>query len=406
MNDAKTHFPVGREPLPSEAAAPLRDGGTLTTQADLVNGGVSPTVRVRGLRAAQAAPVHLCLHCGTPLQTERMRETGFCCAGCSYVHRLVHEHGLEGYYKIRDAVVAPVVFQPRDYTWLAELQGEAEKITGTPVLTLEVQGISCAGCVWLIEKVFHQQKGSLAIQTDAQVGRMRLQWRRGELDGPGFARALQAFNYLVGPPGEEPAVPESRMLVRRVGLCAAFSMNIMLFALPAYFGMEATFTYAHLFGTLAMVFATLSLLTGGSYFFGRALGALRSGVLHIDLPIAVGIIGSYAGSFYGWAADRAELVYFDFVGTFILLMLVGRWAQVAAVERNRRRLLSVQARPHKVRVLGGSGATVDQPVENLRSGDVFRVRSGQVVPVEAQLETAAASFGTAWITGEADPREY
>lgn len=376
---------------------------------NLVNGGVSPMVRVRGLRAPQAAPVHLCRHCGTPLTTDRTRESGFCCTGCSYVYRLVHEHGLEGYYKIRDAVVAPVdqvVFQPRDYAWLAELQAEAEKIPGTPALTLEVQGISCAGCVWLIEKVFHQQKGALGIETDAQLGRMRLRWTRGEFDAPGFARALQSFNYLVGPPGEEPAVPESRLLVRRVGLCAAFSMNIMLFALPAYFGMDATFRYAHLFGTLAMAFATLSLLTGGSYFLGRAWQALRSGVLHIDLPIAIGIIGAYAGSFYGWASGREEYVYFDFVGAFILLMLVGRWAQVAAVERNRRRLLSVQARPHKVRVHGASGVAVEQPVENLRAGDVFRVRSGQVVPVEAQLESSVASFGTAWITGEADPREY
>lgn len=366
-------------------------------------------VRVRGLRAPQAAPVHLCRHCGTPLVTERTQESGFCCTGCAYVFRLVHEHGLEGYYKIRDTVVAPadqVVFQPRDYAWLAELQAEAEQVPGTPALTLEVQGISCAGCVWLIEKVFHQQPGALGIETDAQLGRMRLRWTRGEFDAPAFGRALQAFNYLAGPPGEEPAVPESRALVRRVGLCAAFSMNIMLFALPAYFGMEATFRYAHLFGTLAMVFATLSLLTGGSYFLGRAWAALRSGVLHIDLPIAIGIIGAYAGSFYGWAAGREEYVYFDFVGAFILLMLVGRWAQVAAVERNRRRLLSAQARPHKVRVLGPSGAAVEQPVENLRPGDVFRVRSGQVVPVEAQLESPAASFGTAWITGEADPREY
>ncbi|WP_237023457.1 heavy metal translocating P-type ATPase metal-binding domain-containing protein [Lacunisphaera limnophila] len=364
---------------------------------------------MRGLRAEPAAPVHLCRHCGTPLQTERTRESGFCCTGCAYVFRLVHEHGLEGYYKIRDTVVAPVdqvVFQPRDYAWLAEMQLEVEKSPGPSALMLEVQGISCAGCVWLIEKIFHQQKGSLAIQTDAQVGRMRLQWARGEFDAVAFARALQGFNYLVGPPGEEPAVPESRQLVRRVGLCAAFSMNIMLFALPAYFGMEASFAYAPLFNTLAMVFATLSLLTGGSYFFGRALGALRSGVLHIDLPIAVGILGAYAGSFFGWIAGREEYVYFDFVGTFILLMLVGRWAQVAAVEHNRRRLLSVQARPHKVRVLGPSGAAVDQPVENLRPGDIFRVRSGQVVPVEAQLESSAATFGTAWITGEADPREY
>ncbi|RXK56914.1 HAD family hydrolase [Oleiharenicola lentus] len=366
-------------------------------------------VRVRGLRAPQAVPVHHCRHCGTPLQTDPARESGFCCAGCSYVFRLVHEHGLEGYYKIRDTVVAPVdqlVFQPRDFAWLAELQAEAEKVPGTPALLLEVQGISCAGCVWLIEKVFHQQKGALGIETDAQLGRLRLRWARGEFDAPGFARALQSFNYLVGPPGEEPAVPESRLLVRRLGLCAAFSMNIMLFALPTYFGMEAGFRYAPLFGTLAMVFATLSLLSGGSYFLSRAWQALRSGVLHIDLPIAIGIIGAYAGSFFGWATGREEYVYFDFVGAFILLMLVGRWAQVAAVERNRRRLLSVQARPHKVRVLGPSGATVEQPVENLRPGDVFRVRSGQVVPVEAQLESSAAAFGTAWITGEADPREY
>jgi P-type Cu2+ transporter len=388
-------------------ASPAQPGAGF--QHDLVNGGVSPKERVRGLRPSPAASVHLCLHCGTPLQTERTRESGFCCTGCSYVHRLVHEHGLEGYYKIRDTVVAPVdqsVFQPRDYGWLMEMQAEAEKQPGTPALMLEVQGISCAGCVWLIEKIFHQQAGALNIETDAQLGRMRLRWEKGRFDGPGFARALQSFNYLVGPPGEEPAVPESRLLVRRVGLCAAFSMNIMLFALPAYFGMEATFSYAPLFGTLAMVFATLSVLTGGSYFLGRAFQALRSGVLHIDLPIAVGIVGAYAGSFYGWMAGREEFVYFDFVGAFILLMLFGRWAQVAAVERNRRRLLSVQARPHKVRVLGASGALVEQPVENLRPGDAFRVRSGQVVPVEAQLESSAASFGTAWITGEADPREY
>src|SRR5689334_22234285 len=100
---------------------------------NLVNGGVSPTVRVRGLRAEQAAPVHLCRHCGTPLAGEAAQAAGFCCAGCSYVFRLVAEHGLDGYYKIRDAVTVPVgeaVFQPRDFTWLARLQAEAEAAAG------------------------------------------------------------------------------------------------------------------------------------------------------------------------------------------------------------------------------------------------------------------------------------
>ncbi len=374
---------------------------------DLVDGGASPKVRVRGLRAPQAAPVHLCRHCGAPLAGEEAQAAGFCCAGCGYVYRLVQEHGLGGYYRIRDAVTVPVgeaVFQPRDFTWLEAMQRQAEQAAAAPELTLGVQGISCAGCVWLIEKVFHQQPGALQIETDAQMGRMRLRWARGVFDAAAFARLLQSFNYGVGPPDAEPEEAESRGLVRRIGLAAAFAMNVMLFTLPVYFGMEASFRYAHLFGTLALVFATLSVLTGGGYFLGRAAAALRAGAVHIDLPIALGIIGAYLGSVYGWLVGEERFVYFDFVSAFILLMLVGRWAQVAAVERNRRRLLAVSDRPPPVRVETTAGL-VERDVAELRAGDVFHVRSGQVVPVEARLESAAATVGTAWITGEADPRE-
>ncbi|MBX3737553.1 MAG: heavy metal translocating P-type ATPase metal-binding domain-containing protein [Candidatus Didemnitutus sp.] len=375
------------------------------SRPDWVDGGVAPT-EVRGPRVGRTAPVHSCLHCGAPLKTEAARESGFCCSGCTYVHRLVHEQGLEGYYKIRDSVIAPVdqtVFQPRDFTWLAELQRHAEAAPA-PELTLEVQGISCAGCVWLIEKIFHKHAGALFIETDAQLGRMRFRWERGKFDATEFARALQSFNYLVGPPGEEPAVPESKFLIRRIGLCAAFAMNIMLFALPAYFGMERTFAYARLFDTLAMACATFSVLAGGTYFISRAARALRDRVMHIDLPIAVGIVGSYAGSIYGWLTGNHSVVYFDFVGMFIVLMLFGRWAQVVAVERNRRRLLTTNTRPQKVSVDTPRGA-VDRPVEELAVGDVYAVRSGQVIPVESQLESTAATLGTAWISGEADPRE-
>src|SRR4051812_50156725 len=73
-----------------------------------------------------------CRHCGVPLIDDRMRESGFCCAGCSYVYRLVHEHGLAGYYHIKDDITAPAdaaVFQARDYGWLETAQREAE--TGT-----------------------------------------------------------------------------------------------------------------------------------------------------------------------------------------------------------------------------------------------------------------------------------
>lgn len=352
-----------------------------------------------------------------------MRVSGFCCAGCSYVFRLVHEHGLAGYYRIKDDITTPAdaaVFQARDYSWLEAAQRIAEDAScvslsrsdhrnaaegkggGVPELTLDVQGISCAGCVWLIERVFQQQPGARDINVNAQYGTMRLRWVRGEFSAAEFARKLQAFGYLAGPAGETVAEPESRALVRKIGLCAAFAMNVMLFALPVYFGMEASYEWAGLFGLLSLAFGTLSFLVGGTYFLGRAARALRERAMHIDLPIAIGIVGAYAGSLYGWLVSDERFVYFDFVSTFILLMLVGRWAQVAAVERNRRRLLSQQPKAQRIRLAGGG----ELPPEALRAGRAVRLAMGQTLPVESRLDAAEATFSLASINGEAEPRVF
>ncbi len=392
--------------------------GDLRAPSGVATGGQRrPEVAVHRKKAA-------CRHCGAALIDDRMRASGFCCAGCSYVFRLVHEHGLEGYYRFKDEVTVPAdaaVFQPRDYSWLEDAQRDAEMTCRAgspdpavqsrrgreappyiPQLTLDVQGISCAACVWLIERLFQEQPGAREIIVNPQYGTMRLRWLGQGFSAANFARQLQSFGYLVGPPGETPAEPESRALVKRIGLCAAFAMNVMLFSLPAYFGMKSTYEWAGLFGVLNVAFGTLSFLVGGVYFLGRGLHALRLRALHIDLPIALGIVGAYAGSLYGWLTGHERFIYFDFVATFILLMLVGRWAQVAAVERNRRRLLSRQPKPQRVVLASGRAVAPEQ----VRTDDRLRIAAGQTLPVEARLETAEATFSLASINGEAEPRLF
>jgi P-type Cu2+ transporter len=340
-----------------------------------------------------------------------MEASGFCCAGCAYVYRLVHEHGLDGYYNIKDSITAPVdtaVFQNRDFSWLEQLQTAAETAaeTRSPSTVLGIQGISCAGCVWLIEKLFLQQPGARQINVNAQLGEMELQWTAGAFSAVDFARKLQAFNYLVGPRDLDATESEGRPLVRRIGLCAAFALNVMLFTLPSYFGMEQTFAYARLFGTLSLTFGTLSFLAGGGYFIQRAWQGLRIGVLHIDLPIALGLVGAYLGSLYGWFTANESYVYFDFVSTFVVLMLIGRWAQVMAVERNRRRLLAHQPRLQQLTIKNPDGSTALVAPEALQSGQLFWLGSGQQLPVEAQLESTGGIFSLASINGESTPRNF
>jgi P-type Cu2+ transporter len=377
----------------------------MSAAPNALNVGGVPSPRVRAPKRGEGTPPTSCRHCGATLIDARMQESGFCCAGCRYVFRLVHEHGLDGYYRIKDDVTTPAdaaVFQPHDYPWLETAQREAEASTAAiPELTLNLQGISCAGCVWLIERVFQQQAGARDIFVNAHYGSMRLRWVRGVFSAAEFAQKLQAFSYAVGPAGNAIAEPETRGLVKRIGLCAAFTMNVMLFAFPTYFGMERTFEYARLFGLLAFAFGTMSLLVGGTYFIERALRALREKALHIDLPISLGIVGAYSGSFYGWLIGDERFVYFDFVSTFILLMLIGRWAQVAAVERNRRRLLSDQPKPPQIRLKKGG----EIPPEKIRRGETILLGAGQMLPVDSCV-AAEASFSLASINGEAEPRVF
>ena len=73
---------------------------------------------------------------------------------------------------------------------------------------------------------------------------------------------------------------------------------------------------------LAAVSATFSILVGGAYFIRRAWQGIQQRVLHIDLPIALGIVVAYAGSLAGWLLKEESLLYFDFVAVFTFLMLV------------------------------------------------------------------------------------
>ncbi|PTY07323.1 ATPase P [Opitutaceae bacterium EW11] len=367
----------------------------------------SSTDRRAAVRSSRAQRT-VCRHCGVPTAGP---EQEFCCAGCAYVYRLIQEEGLGAYYQIKDKVTSPAdsaLLPPREYRWLAEAQvkAETEAAGHTPELRLDVQGLSCAGCVWLIERLFNKQSGAGRIDINAQTGQMRLSWQKG-FDAAAFGQTLQQFNYFVSPASAaRSAPPESRGLVKRIGLCAAFAMNVMLFTLPTYFGMDASFEYARLFGTISMGFATLSLLAGGGFFIGKAFRALREGAINIDLPIALGILGAYLGSAYGWLAEREAFVYFDFVATFILLMLVGRWAQLAAVERNQRRLLAEQPAPPSLRAWKADGTPVECTPDELTSGMRFSVGSGMTVAVEGRLMEEEASMSLAWINGESAPRTF
>lgn len=349
-----------------------------------------------------------CAHCGTPF-TPRAKEA-YCCHGCEYVAQVLSDNDLTRFYELKGNTAVPPVgskaFTEAEVAPLiAELQ-RAEAATEKPVAQTRfgIEGISCIGCVWLIEAIFQRQSGSARLRIDPRSSAVEMHWQRGHFDIAAFARELQKIGYRLSLYSEDPATKSgSRQLTHRLGLCGFFLMNTMLFTLPAYLGMGGDFFLAPLFQLLGATFATLSLLIGGGYFIQRAWQAARNRVLHIDLPIAAGLLAGYTGSLVGWATGYVHLIYFDFVATFVFLMLLGRWLQEFALEKNRSHLQRQKAGPRNVTRIGGARDGQSIPASEVSADMEYSIAPGAINPVAADPLDSESSLSLEWINGEADP---
>ncbi len=349
-----------------------------------------------------------CAHCGTEYAAKSALER-FCCRGCEFVSDLIANNGLERFYDLKQGLaVAPVrsrPFEEHDFSWLAPKVAEAEERagSGSAKLDLALDGLSCVGCVWLIEKLFTRHDGAVRAAAHPSSGRLHLEWLPGKCALEPFLRELCQFGYVAAPAGSAAGDHERRRLAARLGLCGAFALNTMGFTLPIYLGMPADFEFAELFKLIASLSATLAMLVGGGYFIERAWRSLRAKSLHIDLPIALGLIAAYLGSIGGWALGHERLLYFDFVATFVFLMLGGRFLQTSAVDKNRRRLVRQQPVPEAVPRADGGETVVRGEIQ---PGLKFLLAPGQALPVSGVLAAGEADFSLEWIHGEADPVRF
>jgi Cu2+-exporting ATPase len=261
------------------------------------------------------------------------------------------------------------------------------------------------GCVWLIEKIFQEYPGGVQIGVQVEKGTLHVEWIAGSFVWRDFAADLLDHGFRLGSlEGNESANKQKNPLNLKLGLCGAFAMNSMLFTLPGYLGLEKESFLDPIFQVMVVIFATLSYLVGGSYFLKRSWSAIRAGIIHIDLPIILGLTVAYVGSLVGWKMHWESLIYFDFVSIFAFLMLAGRWTQEYALEKNRAQLLKKTPRPMQV-LIKKNHEFSNCSVEEIREGQEILVGKGQVAPVNGQLLDDKAQINLEWINGEAEQRE-
>lgn len=361
-----------------------------------------------------------CTHCGLPVPAGLVQagaDVQFCCTGCRSVHALLGELGLgERYQELRQAEPerCPLPARPtgRGYDELDDPSFHRGHCRGLPggllAVDLYLEGVHCTACVFLVERLPTILPGVL--EARLQLGRSlaRVVFDPARVRLSRIAARLDAIGYPVHPYRSaslsDRRRAEDRRFLVRLGVAGAAAANVMLLAIAEYGDLLGAMSAGDrgLFRVASLALTIPALLFSGSVFLRGAWGSLRARRLHMDLPIAVGLLAGFALS--TWSTVRgAGPVYFDSVTLLILLLLAGRWLQrrqQRAAFDAAEALLSLtpsvarRVEDHEVR---------EVPVEALLPGQLCEVRAGESIPVDGLVAAGSSELDCALLTGESSP---
>lgn len=371
------------------------------------------------------SPTTACAHCGLPVGTRPIVEAGeaFCCSGCALVRAALREAGFTETVdrlrtigaRERQRPVAPDPLGVRELDTERFLSEHTTPLNGgMREADLVLDGVHCAACVWLVERMPSEMNGVTEARLDLPRGRVRLTFDPETAPLSEVADWLARFGYALRPTRGDNArgrTEAERKLLIRLGVAWALAGNVMLLAFALYSGLDAAggpLAAAAKWASLAL--AVPAVVYGGAPFFTRAWASVGMAWrardvrrLHLDTPIALGILVGVGHSGVATLTGTGD-VWFDSVTVLIAALLTARYIQL----RSRRlagdateRLLALL--PAMARRVEASGETEPVRLDELTRGDVVEVAAGEAIPVDGVVARGESRVDNAVITGESRP---
>ncbi|KAF0802349.1 Cu(I)-exporting ATPase [Alcanivorax xiamenensis] len=279
---------------------------------------------------------------------------------------------------------------------------------------LAITGATCASCVRTIESALsgvagvHDASMNLADRTARVAGNARPQALIDAVQAAGYGASVIDDEQQADQQREEQEHAHYRELIRHTVIGLAVGIPLMAWGLAGG-TMMVTAGTASQWSWLAVGLITLGVLAwSGRHFFIGAWKAGRHHNANMDTLIALGTGAAWAYSmvvvlFPDWLPEAARHVYFEASAMIIGLINLGQALEMRARGKTSeavRRLLDLGARTARVI---RDGEERDIPVESVQAGDLLRVRPGEKIAVDGEVEEGESRLDESMLTGEPMP---
>lgn len=290
------------------------------------------------------------------------------------------------------------------------------------VVSLAVEGMTCASCVGRVERALKGVPGVLDASVNLAAGAATVRVPSGAVAVADLIEAVAGVGYearLAQGSSEERAERqaardrEADHLRRQVILAGALTLPIVVLDM----GSHLVPAFHHwLLGMMSqqaiyiVLFALASVVQFGPgwQFYAKGWPALLRLAPDMNSLVMLGTSAAWGYSVVATFAPGvlpagAVNVYFEAAAVIVTLILLGRWLEALARGRTSAAitgLLKLQAKT--ARVLR-DGSERDVPIEEVVVGDTIRVRPGEKIPVDGAVLDGSSFVDEAMITGEPVP---
>jgi len=279
----------------------------------------------------------------------------------------------------------------------------------TSIISLYIPHIHCSSCIWILENLQKLQNGISTSQVNFPEKKVRITFNPSKT-------SLKDIVYLLGSIGYEPYISLEnfetgkkeidRSLIYKIGVAFFCFGNIMLLSFPEYFEVEEFWInqYRGFFRWLIFALALPSFIYSASDYYVSAYKSIKSKMLNIDIPIALGILVMFVRSTVDIIFDFGQ-GFFDSLTGLIFFMLLGKLFQqktysFLSFERDYKSYF-----PIAITKLNSDGTEIPVQVYDIKKGDRLLIRNQELIPVDGILISEKASIDYSFVTGEAIPIE-
>ena len=284
------------------------------------------------------------------------------------------------------------------------------------VLSLPVEGMTCASCVARVEKVLRTVEGVDAAAVNLATERATVRFDPARVSLNQLQQAVRQAGYTLqvpSVPAQEATVGSDpgRTLRAELILSAALAAPVMLIGMAGMTGWFEIPLSLDDTNKILLLLTTPILFGPGRRFFKGAFAALRHRTADMNTLVAVGSGSAYlyslAATLFPGALGlhHAGHVYFDTAATIITLILFGKLLEANAKRRASdalRKLAGLLPRSARI-IRNGTGS--DIPLDRVVQGDLLQVRPGEKIPVDGLIISGATTVNESMVTGESMPAE-